>query len=73
MRQFAITWYLDDEIAKLTEASGTQAEQPEMRTESSGAQVAAASGYVAKQGSTSFSDEILDQGLKMPFKKRKTT
>ena len=69
VRQFAITWYLDDEIAKLTEASGTQAEQPEMRTESSGAQAAAASGYVAKQGSTSFSDEILDQGLKNAIQK----
>lgn len=69
VRQFAITWYLDDEIAKLTETSGLQEERTQMQTEQSGTQATALSGHVAKQGSTSFSDEILDQGLKNAIQK----
>lgn len=62
VRQFAITWYLDAEIAKLVQPSESAAPESTMsETAASGKQQPE---YTANQGSTGFSDEILDCGLR---------
>lgn len=72
VRQFAITWYLDDEIAKLVrpEAGMAQEETGVLltgeHTDSSGSAVF---GYTAVQGNTAFSDEILDQDMRNAIRK----
>ncbi len=77
VRQFAITWYLDDEIAKLVETAeyaetaehAETAESVGIARHAETPERAGKTEYHAIRGSTAFSDEILDQGLQKAIEK----